>query len=291
MLSVIICSRQKKISEDLFENIKNTIGCEYELIVIDNSENKYSIFEAYNQGIVRCKGGYLCFIHDDILFHTNDWGKTIHRIFNENIQIGLIGIGGAKIKTRIPSTWWDCPIEQAAVYAIQHYKHKGKVTKNFGFDGKSYAEVVVIDGVFMAMRKDKKICFNTELQGFHNYDLNISFEYIKHGYTIVVTNDILIEHFSTGTLNEEWVDSTYKIHNLYKSILPLGSFNKDKKNEIANAKKFINECLKHKKNKIAYSIWTELFYLQPITLFHLKFWKTILSKKMKIKSDTFTRRK
>lgn len=279
MISIIICSRAKTINSSLFENIKNTIGCEYELIVIDNSENKYSIFEAYNQGINRSNGGYLCFIHDDVLFHTNDWGDIIYRIFDENQQLGLIGIAGTKIKTQIPSAWWDCLEKDAAIHIIQHYNHKEKVTKDFGFEGKSYAEVVVVDGVFMAMRKDKRICFNTELRGFHNYDLNISFEYIKHGYTIVVTNEILIEHFSTGTLNKEWVDSTYKIHTLYKNILPLGSFDNNTKNEIANAKKFIIECLKHKKNKIAYSIWKELFYLQPITLFHLKFLKTILSQK------------
>jgi hypothetical protein len=34
---------------------KLTIGCEYELIIIDNSENKYSIYEAYNLGIERYK--------------------------------------------------------------------------------------------------------------------------------------------------------------------------------------------------------------------------------------------
>lgn len=290
MLSVIICSRKEKISEDLFENIKITIGYDYELIVIDNIENKYSIFEAFNLGIEKSKGEYLCFIHDDILFHTIGWGKIIFRIFNENQQIGLIGIAGTKIKTKMPSTWWDCPLDQAAVYTIQHYKHKEKVKKDFGFDKGTNTEVVVIDGVFMAMRKDNRICFNTEMRGFHNYDLNISFEYIKYNYKIVVTNEILIEHFSTGTINEEWISSTYKIHNLYKNILPLNSNKKniDKNIEISNAKKFIRECLKYKKNKIAFTIWKELFYLEPISFFHLKFWRTILSQKiMKIKISIF----
>lgn len=288
MISIIICSRTKTINSALYKNIKSTISCPHELVPIDNSENKYSIFEAYNEGIDRSKGDYLCFIHDDIIIHTKDWGNIIHRILDENSQIGLIGVGGAKIKTKMPSTWWDCPLDQAAVYTIQHYRHKEKIKKDFGFDNKRYTEVVVIDGVFMAMRRDKRIRFNDEMRGFHNYDLNISFEFKKHGYKIVVTNEILIEHFSTGTINEEWVDSTYKIHHLYKNILPLGSFDNDKKNEIANAKKFINECLKYKKNKTACSIWKELFYLQPISFFHFKFWKTILIQKIIMtKSGTF----
>jgi hypothetical protein len=45
MISIIICSRTQTISSDLFENIKDTIGCDYELVVIDNSENTYSIFD------------------------------------------------------------------------------------------------------------------------------------------------------------------------------------------------------------------------------------------------------
>lgn len=51
MLSLIICSRTPRISEELERNIAETIGCEYELVVIDNSKNKYSIFSAYNQGV------------------------------------------------------------------------------------------------------------------------------------------------------------------------------------------------------------------------------------------------
>ena len=68
MISIIICCRIQTINKDLSENIKNTVGCDYELIVIDNSQNSYSIFEAYNLGIERSNGDYLCFIHDDILY-------------------------------------------------------------------------------------------------------------------------------------------------------------------------------------------------------------------------------
>ena len=67
MISIIICSRDKSISEELSTNISETINHDYELIVIDNSKNKYSIFEAYNSGIKKSKGLYWCFIHDDIL--------------------------------------------------------------------------------------------------------------------------------------------------------------------------------------------------------------------------------
>jgi glycosyltransferase involved in cell wall biosynthesis len=283
MISIIICSREKKISKDLTENIIKTVGCEYELIVIDNSENVYSIFEAYNLGIDQSKGDYLCLMHDDILIHTIGWGEIINSIFNNDNQIGLIGVAGAKIKTKSPSAWWDCPENQKVINIIQHFPNKEKEKWKFGFENEQIIEVVAIDGVFMAARKDDKIHFNENLKGFHNYDLNISFEYKKNGYKIIVADEILVEHFSLGNLNEAWVNSTFKIHTLYQTILPL-KFPKSEINkeiEITNAIRFINESLKYKNNKVACSVWIQLFYIDPVSKYHIRFWKTIIKNYLK----------
>jgi hypothetical protein len=51
MISIVICARANDINEALKENIQNTIGVPYELIVIDNGKNEYSIFSAYNKGV------------------------------------------------------------------------------------------------------------------------------------------------------------------------------------------------------------------------------------------------
>ncbi len=261
----------------MYENIKNTIGCEYELIVIDNSENKYSIYQAYNLGIKKSNGKYLCFLHDDILFETNNWGLKINEIFENDLKIGLIGVAGAKTKTKMPSAWWDCLENQKVINIIQHIPNKAKEHWNIGFRNTRIEEVAVIDGVFIAARTDDKIRFNEKLKGFHNYDLNISFEYKKSGYKIVVTNEILLEHFSLGSINESWFNSTFEIHNYYTNLLPFGS---NKNLEVSNAIKFINSCLKINKNKIAYSVWLQLFLLKPISKYHLYFCKQIIKKSL-----------
>lgn len=278
MLSIIICSRTQNISKDLSDNIASTIGCEYELISIDNSENKYSIFEAYNLGIDKSSGDYLCFIHDDILFHTQDWGKVVQRILDQDQQIGLIGVAGAKSKTKMPSLWWSCPKEDKIISIIQHIPNREIQRWHSGFEKESLVEVVAIDGVFMAMRKDYRIRFHSEMTGFHNYDLNLSFESKKLGHKIMVTNEILIEHFSLGTIKGEWVESAYQLYVLYKNILPLNLENK--KQEISNGEWFINECLKFKKYKIALKVWVELFYLNPFLMFHIVFGKRFLIKNL-----------
>lgn len=275
MLSIIICSRKAIINNKLNENIKKTVGCDYELIVIDNSENKHSIFEAYNNGIKKSKGEYLCFIHDDIIIHSRGWGEIINRIFNSNKQIGLIGVAGAKSKTKLPSLWWQCPKQDKIINIIQHLPN-GEIEKWVqGFGNAINTEVVVIDGVFMAMRKDKRIRFSTRMTGFHNYDSNISFEYKKYGYKILASSEILIEHFSLGNINKEWVESSYQIYNSYKNILPLNlKGNKiNKAQEVANAIWFINEIFKYKKDKIAFTFWLKLFCINPFLKYHIIFLK------------------
>lgn len=275
MLSIIICSRTKTISPVLAENIKNSIGYEYELIIIDNSKNQYSIFEAYNKGIEQSNGDYLCFMHDDIMIHTEGWGKIINRIFKENREIGLIGVAGAKIKTRMPSTWSDCDDNFKVLNLIQHDKSGNVELQNMGFSDNQYEYVVAIDGVFMAARKNSLICFNEELKGFHNYDLNISFEYIINNYKIIVTKEILIEHFSIGTINKSWYNSSLKLYSLYYKHLPLianrNSLLIDEvvKREVINGASFISQLIIKRFYFNGLKFWIKLIIRKPYTLYHL----------------------
>ena len=80
MISCIICSRRSDISAELKENIASTIGCEYELVAIDNSKKEYSIFSAYNEGVRRANGEILCFMHEDILYHTQGYFVNIFNL-------------------------------------------------------------------------------------------------------------------------------------------------------------------------------------------------------------------
>jgi glycosyltransferase involved in cell wall biosynthesis len=278
MLNIIICSRTKTISSGLSKNIRNTVGCDYELIVINNSENKYSIFEAYNLGIVKSKGSFLCFIHDDILFHTKNWGIVIEQILKSNSTIGLIGIAGAKIKTKMPSAWWDCEDCYKRMSLVQHYTNGAIQDCEVGWVNSRLEEVVAIDGVFMVSKKTDNIKFNEDLKGFHNYDLNLSFEYLKKGFKVVVTKDILIEHFSIGKLDETWYKSTLQIHEIYKKTLPLSTISKYdfKKQEFKNGIQFITNLLDFKLKKQAFKIWLRLIWIKPKSKFHFEFIKLFL---------------
>ena len=281
MISIIICSREQTISSDLYENIKDTIGCKYELIVIDNTKNQYSIFEAYNLGIKKSVGDYLCFMHDDILLHTNSWGAMATNIFKEDKQVGLIGVAGSKTLSKMPAAWWDCREEEKILNLIQHFKDKDTETWNLGFEDSSNTEAVVIDGVFMVMRRDERILFDERLKGFHNYDLFLSLKHHMLNKKVLVTSEILLEHFSEGSLCKAWYQSSSLFHKLYKNYLPV-AINDEYKNEHLKKTEFkfgqifITKLIEQKLYLDAIYWWFEMFKLKPKAKFHYRFWKRIL---------------
>lgn len=105
MISIIISSFRPNLFSDLIENIKDTIGIdEYEIIKIDNP-GIMGLCDAYNKGAADAKYKYLCFCHEDVLFHTQNWGELIISSFSKNPRIGIVGFAGSVYKTWIPSGW------------------------------------------------------------------------------------------------------------------------------------------------------------------------------------------
>jgi hypothetical protein len=275
MISIIICSKNIKLFSDLSENISKTIGCEFEIIRIKNYDNKFSIFSAYNKGFNDSTGKFIVFVHEDVIFHTKNWGNILFDLFENDSKIGLIGIAGSKIKTKNISGWWDSPEESWVMNLIQH--DNGKVKNlNIGFQGKNYEEVAVIDGVFMAIRINSFInYFDESLNGFHCYDHNLSINSIISGYKNIVTNQILVEHFSIGNQNECWYANSYIFHKKYSRYLPIkiGSFkyyNLDGIENI-NIEKVLNNMIRYNMVYKTFVVWFIYLLQNPFNLFHLKY--------------------
>lgn len=267
MISIVICSRNKEIPVQLKQNINDSIGCEYQLIVINNSANKYSIFKAYNKGLKKSRFSIVCFIHEDILFHTQDWGKILYDILIEK-DLSLLGVAGSRVKSEIPSGWWEQPKDSLVMNIIQHRPDGRKEHVQRGFTGKKTLQPVsVLDGVFLAFKKDSKVKFNEELYGFHNYDLSFCIDVLKGSGKIGVTNEILIEHFSNGRIDNTWINSSHHFHKKYKHSLPVqvkdNSLSLDDK--IEQLEKFIVHCKNAGNVKLALNYWLKLIQKRPFS--------------------------
>lgn len=222
MISLIVCSRSRDINEDLKKNIAATIGCDYELCVIDNSANKYTIFSAYNKGVEMAKGDILCFMHEDVIYYTKNWGINVEKRFKQDRQLGLISNLGTHI---LPKT--ICSVGDSMILSSNYYT-KGKGVyyhENKYFDETGAAEVVVIDGMWYCMRAqlftEGKVRYDESYEGFHYYDMDICMQVWKAGYTCKIVDDVLLEHFSGGVINKAFIHNSHRFYEKWKDMLPM----------------------------------------------------------------------
>lgn len=222
MISIIICARRPDISSELKENIKNTIGVNYELVIIDNSSNGYSIFQAYNKGVSLSKYPFLLFMHDDILYHTADWGLKIIEHF-ENEKIGAVGIAGTPYLSHFPGSWWSSYL--GFLYLLQSDTPGAKPElHDFSPSITNSRKCVALDGVWFCIRKSlfDFIHFDeTNFSGFHFYDIDITLQVYKQGFQLLCIKDILIHHQSIGVLNKEWINNLFIFQKKWSDELPV----------------------------------------------------------------------
>lgn len=240
MLSIVICNFNNERIRPLKENIDSTIGIKYELIIIDNSSNELSIFQAYNKGVEHCKFEKILFIHDDVEFHTSDFGFFLISL---NLpKLGVLGIAGAKIKTSISAPWWISNHERVNgdviyQYNIQHFSNSTPKMISEGFNTENQIEeVILVDGVFLFTTRYNCVNypFDETYNSFLFYDLDFSLNLIKNGKINYVTNSILLTHYSSGILNKDWVSSSFLFEKKWKEFKKVNSIEMRKKKYYEN---------------------------------------------------------
>ncbi|PWS31692.1 glycosyltransferase [Pedobacter paludis] len=225
MLSIVICSKDKNQFINVSKNIEETIGIDYEIIKIDNINNDFGICKAYNAGASLSKYQLLCFVHEDILVHTQNWGKVIINFFNKNQEAGILGVAGSKYKSIVPSIWAQGLYNTDSLNIIQHYADTvANINSTVKFD-----EVKTLDGVFLCCTKEiwsKNKFDEINFDKFHFYDLDFCTQVGQYN-KIYATGEILIEHFSSGNLNRDWVEYSVKYTRKWLHILPLGNLSRN----------------------------------------------------------------
>jgi hypothetical protein len=222
MISLVICSRTSQLNESLRQNIEATIGVEYELVLIDNSKNDLSIFQAYNKGVELSKYPFICFMHDDIEYLTNNWGKLAIRRF-EDKMVGAVGISGSPYLSILPGPWWSSGI--ISKYIMEVYKKTENIVNiTYQTPIDNALEVVALDGVWLFIRKAalKDIQFDEiSYKGYHFYDLDISMQLKKSGFILLSVYDVLIKHQSIGNINYSWLKSSLLFSFKWRNWLPM----------------------------------------------------------------------
>jgi glycosyltransferase involved in cell wall biosynthesis len=261
MLSIVICHRSPELLEQLKTNVQASIGIDYEVIAIDNRLGRFGICEAYNLGAEQARFPYLCFIHEDILFHTQAWGKILLKHF-QNPKIGLIGIAGTSFYGSKIGNY--ASVNFGAQHLIQHFRNNPPMHVEDYPGATNVLNAVCIDGVLMACPKTvwEQTGFDqTTFTGFHAYDTDFSFSVVQK-FDVLVIRDILIEHFSQGNFDQKFLAAHEILINKWKDKLPIFSSDFDKqKIQLAEWRLFLTYC--HKKRKVNgyFSVFKEAIHL------------------------------
>ena len=231
MLSIIICSRSEELFEKVSQNVAQTAGVPYEIIRINNAAGELGICAAYNQGAQQSKYALLCFMHEDILFHTPDWGKIVVGILARP-EVGLLGVTGSKYLVDAPAPWWGAGLKYCRRNVLEHYEDGSTNHIVQNPDQKLIEEVIAIDGLWMCARKEVWAAHPFDelyFPYFHIYDIDFSVQIAQH-YKVLITYDIVIEHFSGGSLNKPWIAGSIAFYEKWKSVLPLKTADSDSAN-------------------------------------------------------------
>lgn len=217
MLSIIISSYQPDLFTALEKNIAETCGIAYEIIKVDNP-GLMGICEAYNKGAEQAKYDFLLFLHEDVLFETENWGLILINHLKDD-EVGCVGLAGASYIPNVPCGWWM--VDGYAYSHLAHFNKKTKERHNYTFEGNQEGLVSVkfLDGVFIASKKStwaqKK--FDERLKGFHAYDISFSLGLSKR-LRNYITNRIDLIHFSAGNLSKDWLEQLLLNRKINKNL-------------------------------------------------------------------------
>jgi hypothetical protein len=224
MFSIIICSIHPPQLEQLRANIADTIGQPYELLVWDNREAKKGLCEVYNMLAAKAVYPYLCFVHEDIIMSSRQWGSRLINTFEQNESLGLIGISGSKYKSKTLSGTATGMLEYDYLEILHRNAKQENIELFSNPSGSDLEHTVTLDGVFLITRKTvwQEIPFDEKmLKGFHLYDLDFSFR-VQQKHRISVLYDMGLTHLTEGgSFGDQWLDDTIRWHQKYKKDLPV----------------------------------------------------------------------
>ena len=220
-ISVVVCSRDnKELKEKLLEHIKETCGCNVHTYYMYNPDG-VGLSEIYNTMLSKEKNenAITVFMHDDIEFLKKGWGGEVLRLFNENEDYGIIGVAGSA-EFDSNATWWQYDKKYGQVL----HRHNGKswLTAFSPLLDKDLQEVCVIDGLFMAVHRDRITKQFDQTKKFDFYDISFCLDNFLDGKTkIGVTTNIRLAHNSIGQMRDGWYTAREEVNKKYENDYPI----------------------------------------------------------------------
>jgi hypothetical protein len=199
-ISFVVCSidprRLARLRSELDRNFRRG---EFELVHIADAR---SLGEGYARGLTRARGDWLVFCHDDIGFLAGDFAVRLRRHL---VAFDLVGVAGSD-RLNGPAWHWAGPPHTASWVCLPR-PDGGIVCGLLGAQAPPLRDAQALDGVFLAGPRGtfERIGFDAEtFDGFHFYDLDLSYRAYRQGLACAVASDLVIWHQSGGNFAASW---------------------------------------------------------------------------------------
>lgn len=219
MFSIICVYNNTKILNDfLLKSLKNQ-NSNYELMLVDNRDNKYdSAAEALNYGGSKAKNDLIIFIHQDVSLLSNEWLSRAENILNKVNNLGSAGIAGMKdIKYNLFLKVGYVPCE-IGIGSVYHHYDRTPWNCNKTFRHPVVTQtldehlLIIPRIVFNKYPFDKKTC-----DSWHLYAVDYCLS-LKNKNLCSYVIPLSTWHLSTGILDQPYYNTLNKIFKKHSSF-------------------------------------------------------------------------
>ncbi|MBL8299566.1 MAG: hypothetical protein JNN30_14610 [Rhodanobacteraceae bacterium] len=214
-ISVVVCSidpsRLQRLCVDLQRELA---GEDWELIHIGDAR---SLNEGYRRGLARAHGELVVLCHDDIGILSRHFATRLRQRLATH---DLIGVAGSDRLTG-PTWFWSGP-PHVASWVCQPYG-SGWLLGLLGTRGPVIDGAQALDGLFLAGRRDALLALGFDAEtfdGFHFYDLDLSWRAHRAGLRCAIALDLLLWHASGGDFSASWQHYAQRFLQKFPELTP-----------------------------------------------------------------------
>lgn len=203
MISIVCCYNDKIVLDEYLLSSLRDQESDFELILLDNTNNKYSsAAAALNEGVDKASGKYLMIVHQDIKISDSRFLNKLIDYIDGYDSDTIFGLAGIKESGKIYSN-------------IKHGENSEYVSENRIIEPEEVQTVdeMLIAGntsLFKTMKFDEKTCDNWHLYGV---DLCLSVK-LKGG--AIYTLPLEVYHKSAGILSKGYYTTARNLSKKYR---------------------------------------------------------------------------
>lgn len=219
-ITIVVSSRcDESEKKDFLSNISSKCGVEHEIVFVKN-DGGISLTMIYQENLDNSKTDIVVYLHDDIEVLSDNWGREVVRMFNDNKDYCIIGVAGSA-EFDEGAAWWQYNRKYGQV--LHRSNGKSWLTMFSQPYAEDLKEVCVVDGLFFAVCKPRLVSgFDLSFDGFNFYEIDFCLSNFVNGkYKIGVTTKIRLAHSSIGETKKNWFDNREKLNEKYKEFYPI----------------------------------------------------------------------